>query len=148
MWQRPPTPFYWEFDPGSRALEKLGQGRRCGEEGWPERGGRREDKTDLLLRPGRSRPGRTMDSGGLAGLCGSHPRDPRSLAVPGQLPLLPSAVGAGPAARVGGLSDERLAELGCHLIQGLDGGGLEGESCGTRGGEGGGLTLDVVTSGI
>lgn len=79
----------------------------------------------------RSRPGRAMDSEGLAGLCGSHPRDPQSLAVPGQLPLLPNAVGAGPAARVGALSDERLAELGCHLVQGLDGGGRDGGSCGT-----------------
>lgn len=85
-----------------------------------------EVKTDLLVRPGWSRPVRAMDSGGLARFCGSHPRDPQSLAVPGQLLLLPSAVGARPAARVGTLSDERLAELGCHLAQGLDGGGREG----------------------
>lgn len=78
------------------------------------------------VRPGWSRPVRAMDSGGLARFCGSHPRDPQSLAVPGQLLLLPSAVGARPAARVGTLSDERLAELGCHLAQGLDGGGREG----------------------
>lgn len=85
-----------------------------------------EVNSDLLVRPGRSRPGRAMDSGGLARLCRSHPRNPQSLAVPGQLLLLPSAVGARPKARFGTLSNERLAELGCHLAQGLDGGGCQG----------------------